>query len=409
MFRGIGGWKRTGRPISLRLASGNSPSGWSGKRKLAAGVRSWSITGPYGSGKSAFALFLADLLAGNPPTHAVGQLIREGSSLPPGGFVPVLLVAERNPLGPALTRALADAVDEISPSLAEEVRRYCPSSGAGVAQAFSRAARCLQSHGYAGLVVIVDELGKFLEFAEANPTEGDVFLLQQVAEESQRSEAPILFVTILHSGLADYLPVHDEVRRAEWQKIQGRFRDVAFQPPAEQMIALVAQAIESQAPGPLAEAWAQEVERVARTGGVLAGATRHIPVDLLHRCVPLHPVTTLLLWPLFRSKAAQNERSLFAFLTSGEGFGFQEYLRRTAWDGGELPFPASGVVARLYPLGSRSPGFHGRSCRSVGTHRRWDPQAPAGYAVGHRGRAEDAGSPEHVRKWCGASSFESCH
>jgi len=302
------------------------------------GVRSWSITGPYGSGKSAFALFLVDLLAGNPPTHAVGQLIGEGSSLPPGGFVPVLLVAERNPLGPALTRALADAVDEISPSLAEEVRRYCPSSGAGVARTFSRAARCLQSHGYAGLLVIVDELGKFLEFAEANPTEGDVFLLQQVAEESQRSEAPILFVTILHSGLADYLPVNDEVRRAEWQKIQGRFRDVAFQPPAEQMIALVAQAIESQAPGPLAEAWAQEVERVARTGGVLAGATRHIPVDLLHRCVPLHPVTTLLLWPLFRSKVAQNERSLFAFLTSGEGFGFQEYLRRTAWDGGELPF-----------------------------------------------------------------------
>ena len=302
------------------------------------GVRSWSITGPYGSGKSAFALFLADLLAGDPPTHAVGQMIREECSLHPGGFVPVLLVAERNPLGPALTRALADAVDEISPSLAKEVRGYRPSSGAGVAEAFARVARNVQSRGYGGLLVIVDELGKFLEFAEANPTEGDVFLLQQVAEESQRSEAPILFVTILHSGFADYLPVNDEVRRAEWQKIQGRFRDVAFQPPAEQMIALVAQAIESQAPGPLAEAWAQEVERVARRGGVLAEATRHIPVDLLHRCVPLHPVTTLLLWPLFRSKVAQNERSLFAFLTSGEGFGFQDYLRCTAWDGGELPF-----------------------------------------------------------------------
>lgn len=302
------------------------------------GARSWSITGPYGSGKSAFALFFADLLAGDPPKHDVGQVIREGCSLPPDGFVPVLLVAERSPLGPALTRALADAVDEISPSLAEEVRGCCSSSGAVVARAFSRVARSLQSCGYGGLLVIVDELGKFLEFAEAAPTEGDVFLLQQVAEESQRSEAPILFLTILHSGFADYLPVNDEVRRAEWQKIQGRFRDVAFQPPAEQMIALVALAIESQAPGSLAEAWAQEVERVARPGGVLAEATRHIPVDLLHRCVPLHPVTTLLLWPLFRSKVAQNERSLFAFLTSGEGFGFQEYLRCTAWDGGELPF-----------------------------------------------------------------------
>lgn len=302
------------------------------------GARSWSITGPYGSGKSAFALFLADLLAADPPTHAVGRVIREECSLPSDVFVPVLLVAERNPLGPALARALADAVDDFSPSLAEEIRAFDPSSGASVARLFADVARSLLSHGCGGLLVIVDELGKFLEFAEANPTEGDVFLLQQIAEESQRSAAPIVFVTILHSGFADYLPVNDEVRRAEWQKIQGRFRDVAFQPPAEQVVTLVAQAIESQAPGPLAEAWAQEVERVARRGGALAEATRRIPVGLLHRCVPLHPVTTLLLWPLFRSKVAQNERSLFAFLTSGEGFGFQEYLRRTEWDGGELPF-----------------------------------------------------------------------
>lgn len=302
------------------------------------GGRSWSITGSYGSGKSAFALFLADLLAGDPPTHAVAQQIRKECALPPDGFVPVLLVAERNPLGPALIRALADAVHGVLPSLADEVRECCPSSGAGVARAFSRIARGLRPQGYGGLLVIVDELGKFLEFAEANPTEGDVFLLQQIAEESERSDVPILFVTILHSGFADYLPVNDEVRRAEWQKIQGRFRDVAFQLPAEQMIGLVGQAIESRAPGPLVEAWAQEIDRVGGKDGVLAEATRLIPVDLLHRCVPLHPVTTLLLWPLFRSKIAQNERSLFAFLTSGEGFGFQEYLRRTVWDGGDPPF-----------------------------------------------------------------------
>ncbi len=302
------------------------------------GARSWSITGPYGSGKSAFALFLADLLASDYPTHTVGQAIRKVSSLPPAGFVPVLLVAERNPLGPALTQALADSVDEISPSLAEEVRACDRASGADVARLFGKAAASVHSHGRGGLLVVVDELGKFLEFAEANPPEGDVFLLQQIAEEAQRSKAPILFVTILHSGFADYLPVRDEVRRAEWQKIQGRFRDVAFQLPAEQMIGLVAHAIDSQAPGALADAWAHEVARITRNGGAFAEATRRIPVELLHRCAPLHPVTTLLLWPLFRSKVAQNERSLFAFLTSGEGFGFQDYLRRTEWNGGELPF-----------------------------------------------------------------------
>ena len=199
----------------------------------------------------------------------------------------MLVVAERSPLGPALLRALANALNETSPSLAEKVMACLPASGAGVARLFTTVAASVQLHGYGGLMVVMDELGKFLEFAEANPTQGDVFLLQQIAEEAQRSEAPILFLTVLHSGFADYLPVSDGARRAEWQKIQGRFRDVAFQLPAEQMIALVAHAIESYAPGPLAEAWTHEVERVTRNGGALANATQHIPVELLHRCAPL--------------------------------------------------------------------------------------------------------------------------
>ena len=42
--------------------------------------------------------------------------------------------------------------------------------------------------------------------------------------------------------------------------------------------------------------------------------------------MPLHPTTAMVLGPLFR-RLAQNERSLFAFLTSGEPFGFQDFLR----------------------------------------------------------------------------------
>ncbi len=346
------------------------------------GIRSWSITGPYGSGKSAFALFLADLLATKYPTHTVGQVIRKESSLPYEAFVPVLLVAERNPLRHALLHSLADAVDEISPSLADEVRAYSSASGANIAQLLATVAATVQSHGRGGLLVIVDELGKFLEFAEANPSEGDVFLLQQIAEEAQRSEVPILFVTILHSGFADYLPPTDEIRRIEWQKIQGRFRDVAFQLPAEQMIGLIAQAIESRAPGALVEAWAQEIERVTRKVGALAKAARQIPVELLHGCAPLHPVTTLLLWPLFRSKVAQNERSLFAFLTSGEGFGFQDYLRRTEWNGEDVPFlrPAWLHDYILWALGARA--FMGDRA-AAWAHiengiRRLPPNTPAG-------------------------------
>src|SRR4029077_3724195 len=53
-------------------------------------------------------------------------------------------------------------------------------------------------------------------------------------------------------------------------------------------------------------------------------------VALLRACSPLHPTVSLILGPLFR-KLAQNERSLFAFLTSGEPFAFQQFLREHRW------------------------------------------------------------------------------
>ena len=53
----------------------------------------------------------------------------------------------------------------------------------------------------------------------------------------------------------------------------------------------------------------------------------------LEACYPLHPLTALVLGPLFR-QLAQNERSLFAFLASSEPFGFREFLHdHTAKDG----------------------------------------------------------------------------
>ena len=69
----------------------------------------WSITGPYGSGKSSFALFLAHLLRGNANaldklTNADPSLTDMISSANSGVYCPVLVVGSREPLGLALLR-----------------------------------------------------------------------------------------------------------------------------------------------------------------------------------------------------------------------------------------------------------------------------------------------------------------
>ena len=57
---------------------------------------------------------------------------------------------------------------------------------------------------------------------------------------------------------------------------------------------------------------------------------------LLSDCLPLHPAVALLIGPLFR-RFAQNERSLFAFLSSSEPNGLQDFLSQQHYDGNLLP------------------------------------------------------------------------
>src|SRR5215210_4816885 len=61
------------------------------------GPRAWSVTGPYGSGKSAFALFLTDMLAHVPPQHPRGEGLRRDLGLDTLPFVPMLVVGQRAP------------------------------------------------------------------------------------------------------------------------------------------------------------------------------------------------------------------------------------------------------------------------------------------------------------------------
>jgi hypothetical protein len=78
------------------------------------------------------------------------------------------------------------------------------------------------------VVLIIDELGKFLEFAAADPERGDIFILQLLAEATGSSDTNLLLITLLHQAFERYASNLAAGQRAEWAKIQGRFEDVAF-------------------------------------------------------------------------------------------------------------------------------------------------------------------------------------
>ncbi len=127
----------------------------------------------------------------------------------------------------------------------------------------------------------------------ANPEQGDVFVLQELAEAATRSKRPFLFLTILHQALDRYADHMSPERRAEWAKVQGRFEDVAFEERTEQVLRLLAHAIrhEGRARRPESRfagrprALAQEAVALGiRAGSMAAGRASGVSDLLLPAC-----------------------------------------------------------------------------------------------------------------------------
>ena len=323
--------------------------------------KAWSLTGPYGSGKSAFALFAAKLL-GNPDASTTQQaldLLERGdtklyekfkyingngkNSL--SGFCPVLISGERAPLSLGLLRGLvhgltasngtipAASLIQKSQKLLETAEKGTLPSASEITTLFESATNVICESGGSGLLVVVDELGKFLEYATQQPAQGDMFVLQTLAEFADRSEnTPLFLMTILHQAFELYAERAGKSQQEEWAKVQGRFEDVAFSESTEQVLRLVGTALETRS---------EVVHKDNLNTAIDLGLKPHQLdeneyIHLLESCLPLHPTVALLIGPIFR-RFAQNERSIFAFLSASEPYGLQDFLSLQHYNGSVLP------------------------------------------------------------------------
>jgi hypothetical protein len=66
---------------------------------------------------------------------------------------------------------------------------------------------------------------------------------KSVEYASRSGESPVLTLGLLHQSFEEYGRHLDLLSRTEWSKIQGRFQDVAFLEPPEQVLRMVAAAI----------------------------------------------------------------------------------------------------------------------------------------------------------------------
>ena len=330
--------------------------------------KAWSLTGPYGSGKSAFALFAAKLLgnADSPTTQQALELLKQGNASLyrrfisangtgqfPTDFCPVLISGERAPITTSLLHGLEHGVASFngtfpSNSVLQQIKNLrksaengSPPQASDITAVFEAATQQICSDGGSGLLVVIDELGKFVEYAVQHPERGDVFVLQSLAEFAARSgETPLLLLTILHQAFEQYAQRAAKFQREEWAKVQGRFEDVAFMEPTEQVLRLIGEALTTHSEIVTKPDLAIAVNLELKPRQL----DEHEFIQLLERCLPLHPTVALLIGSLFR-RFAQNERSLFAFLSSNEPHGLQDFLFNQSYDGRSLPLFS---LANLY-------------------------------------------------------------
>lgn len=299
--------------------------------RIGSTARAWRLTGDYGTGKSSLALVLSHLAAGM-DDGIPEELADLRTDL---RLEPVLVVGDREPIGKGVLRALRALVtthglDDRRKSLRNLLDLPEPAP-TDVVDAVERVADAVRGKGLAdGLLLVLDELGKNLEYAVRAPQSEDVYLLQRLAEAAARSgERPLMVVAILHQGVATYAATLPSGVRREWEKVAGRFEEVVFAPPIEQTATLIAAALDvdrDAVPPSLSDEAETTMAAAISAGWYGAGAPTGSLEALAGGLLPLDPFTLPVLARLLR-RYGQNERSLFSFLSSGEPFGLMEHAR----------------------------------------------------------------------------------
>lgn len=288
------------------------------QRESRQGAYTW--TGPYGGGKSSAALLLANLVAGDAAHRQTAQAIVGAplSSLFADAFPrtsgPWRLVAVTGS-----RMRLRDAIIEAATATLgwskQDAARFADDDDALIAALIAGGAKASS-----GTLLILDELGKLLEHEALDG--GDVHLLQDIAERASRSGGRLVVIGILHQSFEQYAARASRNARAEWAKVQGRYQDIAFLSGADETVALLGRAITAKAPRAARDRAVLVAEAVAKRRPTETAALAAALADTW----PLNPVTALLLGPVSRARFAQNERSVFGFLSSAEPAGFQEFL-----------------------------------------------------------------------------------
>ena len=166
--------------------------------------------------------------------------------------------------------------------------------------------------GQKQLVIFIDEFGKALEYIAQNKASSDLYFLQQLAEWVNGHENSVYLITTLHQNFAAYSQEADKSKRQEWEKVKGRYRDIVFNEPVEQLLFFASKGLENYT---CPDDSLNQINGILKlvNESKLVSFNKILSKEVVESLYPLDWLSANILVQSLQ-KYGQNERSLFTFV-----------------------------------------------------------------------------------------------
>ncbi len=270
------------------------------------GAHSFNLIGSYGTGKSSFLWALERHL--NKKTIYFTESI---DTLKPEQFEYLPIIGNYQSIADYFASFLKYKGETSPQAIIEEFKKYYQN---------------LHKRGLS-LLLVIDEFGKFLEYATNNSPEKELYFIQLLAEFANDFQNRIIFLTALHKGFTSYSFGLSHSQMNEWEKVKGgRFKEITFNEPVEHLLYLASRRLNSQADN-LNVDKLLEIVKDAK----IFPLKDHLNKDSARSLQPFDIISAAILTKALQ-KYGQNERSLFQFIDSND------YLSINNFDKEHNPF-----------------------------------------------------------------------
>jgi len=265
------------------------------------GVRSFNIIGSYGTGKSAFLWAFQQSITGRKKLFSINLL-------PDATIDFINIVGEYR----SLKESFADVFEiKNNKHLSENI----------FSEIFNRYHDLGKKNAI--LFLVIDEFGKFLEYAAQNEPEKELYFIQQLAEFANNPDLNIVLFTTVHQNFDAYALALSQSQKQEWTKVKGRFREITFNEPVEQLLFLASEHLSERSS---AKKYTREISKAV--GLLVKSKAFSVNEDYINaiaeKLFPLDAISSYIL-TLSLQKYGQNERSLFSFLESTDHTGLFQH------------------------------------------------------------------------------------